>query len=101
MLEAGVIRHFDVALPFATPESSGWLSPRFPPVVAADARAERTGARPSRAVVANLIRRLNATLTVVRFLAGIKRGKRISLVTMAGAFLHFGADQVRLLGRSN
>jgi hypothetical protein len=43
------------------------------PVVAADARAERTGARPSRAVVVRRPRRLNLTHTVVRFLDGIKR----------------------------
>jgi hypothetical protein len=52
MLRTGVIRHFDVTLRFATPKSS-----RGQPLMlfrwwAADARAERAGARPNRAVVA-------------------------------------------------
>jgi hypothetical protein len=43
------------------------------PVVAADARAEHANARPSRAVVARRLRRMDLTFKVVRFLNGIKR----------------------------
>jgi hypothetical protein len=52
MLRTGVIRHFDIALLFATPKSSCWQALMLSRWLAADARAERTGARPSRAVVA-------------------------------------------------
>jgi hypothetical protein len=47
-----VIRHFDVTLPFATSKTSCWRALMLSRWLAADARAERTGARPSRAVVA-------------------------------------------------
>ena len=52
MFEAGVIRQFNFTLSFAAPESSLLAGVDVSQVVAADARVERTGARPSRGVVA-------------------------------------------------
>jgi hypothetical protein len=52
MLRTDVIRHFDVTLPFASPKSSWRQALMLSRWLAADARAERTGAKPSRAVVA-------------------------------------------------
>jgi hypothetical protein len=51
MLRTGVIHHFVVTLAFATPKSSGLQAPMSPGGWAADARVERTNARPSSAVV--------------------------------------------------
>jgi hypothetical protein len=45
-------------------------------VVAADARADRTGARPSRAVVARRRWIFELNPTVVRFLDGVERLRR-------------------------
>jgi hypothetical protein len=66
VLRTGLIRHFDVTLPLlhrsimlASADAFRWL--------AAHARAERTGARPSRAVMARRPRRLDLTHTLVRF----------------------------------
>jgi hypothetical protein len=56
----------------------------------ADVRAERTGARPSRAIEARWLRRLNLTFTVVRFLAGIK-GQKDFFGNHGWRFLHYGA----------
>jgi hypothetical protein len=95
MLRTGLICHFDVTLSFATPKSSGWQALMFLSVVGGNARAERTNARPSRAVVARRLRRLDPMSKVVRFLNGIKtEGKRISLVTMAGAFSSLWCKEV-------
>jgi|ERR1700678_1228197 hypothetical protein len=73
MLRTGVTHHFDVyfgvcytrVIMLGSADVSGWW--------AADARAERTGARPSSAVVERRHRRLELTFTIVRFLTGIKR----------------------------
>jgi hypothetical protein len=72
MLRTGVIRHF-MSLYCLLHPSHQLARADVSPVVAADARAERTGARPSRAIVARRLRRLDLTSTLVRFLAGIKR----------------------------
>jgi hypothetical protein len=72
MLRTDVNRHFDCHfivrytqdIMLASIDASRW--------VAADARAECTGARPSRAIIARRLRRLNLTHTLVRFLDGIK-----------------------------
>jgi hypothetical protein len=75
MLRTDVNRHFDCHfivrytqdIMLASIDASRW--------VAADARAECTGARPSRAIIARRLRRLNLTHTLVRFLDGIKGGR--------------------------
>jgi hypothetical protein len=80
----GVIRVFEVKLRFATPKSSGWQALMLSRWLAADARAEGTDARPSRAVVTRRSRGVKLTPIIVRFLDGVQSDeKRIYFVTMA------------------
>jgi hypothetical protein len=58
IMRTSVIRYFDVTLRFASPKSSSLACADVSWVVGGNARAERTGARPSRAVVARRLRRL-------------------------------------------
>jgi hypothetical protein len=75
MLRTDVIRRFECHFTVCYTQVIRLSSADVSPVVAADARAERTGARPSRAVVARRRRRLDLTSTLVRFLADIKSGR--------------------------
>jgi hypothetical protein len=75
MLRTGVILHFDVYFGVSYTRVILLASADVSPVMAADARVERTGARPSSAVVERRCRRLDLTLTIVRFLTGINREK--------------------------
>jgi hypothetical protein len=62
MLRTGVIHHFVVTLAFATPKSSGLQALMSPGGWAADARVERTNARPSSAVV---VRRADVCILLI------------------------------------
>jgi hypothetical protein len=94
MLRTGVIHHFDITLAFVTPKSS-CLPALMSPGGGGRCRAERTGARPSRAVMGRRRRRLDLAYTLVRLLERVEtEGKKVYFVTTAGrCFLHHRAKK--------
>lgn len=85
-----------VTLPFATSKSSCRRAMMLSRWLAADARLERTGARPKQRRRGKTAPTFVSNFTVVRFLDGVDRGDRISLVTMAArCFFHHRARKNR------
>jgi hypothetical protein len=83
MLRAARLSHFDVTLLFEVTDSSCW-SDDGSSLVAADARTERIGAKPSRAVVARGLRHTVLTYEDSAGFGTQQEAKMNSLVTMTG-----------------
>jgi hypothetical protein len=92
MLRTGVFRHFDVTLAFVTPESSclqALMSPRWWRQMHGQSAPMQGQAAPSW--------QDGPTSESYSYISTVfgrhQEGKRISLVTMAGAFLHYSAKK--------
>ena len=89
MLRTGVIRHFDITLRLATPDIRLAQALMLSRWWAADARVERMGARPNRAVVVKTALTCGSYSHSSMVLGYRPERKRIYLVTMPARFKRF------------